>query len=93
MNAQKAHEIIVYTMFLKAQVPKLFPKWSDDVEQYKKAVEFIACNLAKIGKEVDELLTRTGFRLRIKDARTIKEVIMLCEKVWKASDGVLDLCP
>jgi len=93
MNAQKAHEIIVYTMFLKAQVPKLYPLWNEDVNHYKHAVEFIASNLSRLDKEIEDLLKVTGFDAKIKKARTIDEVIEVCKEVWKASDGVLDLCP
>ena len=93
-------KLVTAQIAIKMAVKTSNPPGYSDLEWLKKTVmqiysKLIECDLLTADEVlwIENLVRATGFREKIINAKSSEEVIKACVELWRASNGVLDLCP
>ena len=86
-------DLITIQVLAKLEIRKRFPNWADDLNQFKEAIRYIASKVVESSSWARTVLEKIGFFDKLDKAPSFKDVLNVCYEAWRASEGVLDLCP
>jgi len=84
-------DIISLQIYLKVKGNTLYPRWHEDFNQYKQFCIFMARNIKQLLPKYGQLLE--AYIAQVKEAKTREQIVSAAAKVFKETNGLLDLAP